>query len=246
MTVFKKFFNLFSYEKTFSFHYTLSAPVSLLVAAYLDCEHYDFIHQSSIEKYNILDHGPTHITWKQTWIIHGFSFGHIYTTRYFSPSVFTTDNYRPFPRWIPNFHHFYKVKSKVQYYSVDENTTLSITEFRIKTFFFPFAIFIPILSYYIKKFKILIDLEDMAILERKKYVFGKLDNLHFTQPDQFFFFRDEYLKFFSAPNASVAVPDKYKNLINSPMTKNLKDLPHRYIHRFMKTSAMAKSYMKYE
>lgn len=217
-------------KHNFQAPYLIDAPQSLVVGAYLDCEHYYYLHDNAIQHCEILEYSPTHIRWNQVWRIFGFRIGHTLTTRYLPPATFINEKIMAFPQWLPSIHHFVKVESRSDFYHWDDKTTLSIftVDMNLPWYIYPFR---NILKYLILRFKILIDLEDVAMLARKTHVFGSQSVFHLLHKDQFILFKDEFSKNFGDLSNPLKPPLELQNKNYERIT----ELKKSYIKKFMHT-----------
>jgi len=214
----------------FQASYLIDAAQSLVVGAYLDCEHYYYLHDEAIQHCEILDYSPTHIRWNQIWRIFNFKIGHTLTTKYIPPATFVNEKIQAFPIWLPSIHHIIKVESRSDFYYWDEKTTLSLftVDIDMPWYVYPFR---KILKYLILRFKILIDLEDVAMLARKTYLFGSKSVFHLLHKDQFILFKDEFVKSFGGTNPPLRPPPELQNNNYEHIT----EIKKPYIKKFMKT-----------
>lgn len=180
----------------FSLIYELDAPIAIAVAAYLDSEHYIFLHSGYTNKYEVLEHEPHSrvIRVRQTWKLFGISIGQVYTCEYVPPAQFKNYAIQPSPWYIPSIHHLVSITTDLKYLpNPEKDTTISILDVEIKLPFwlYPFRF---LLQKGIEKLKVEKDAEDMEMIDRREKLFGRGNNSVYLAEHQFMLYKDDYVK----------------------------------------------------
>ncbi|MCB0368477.1 MAG: hypothetical protein KDD45_03310 [Bdellovibrionales bacterium] len=215
---------------TFKYCYLIKSRLPMVVGAYLDCEHFYYLHKEAIQNCEIIDYSRKKIIWSQVWNFLKIRFGQFITTEYIPPASFRNFEIKAFPKWLPNIHHIINVESQSDFYKWNEDSTLSVFSVKIHM---PFILwpFREVIKYFILKLKILIDLEDVAMLDRKNRLYGKKSIQHFLHKDQFILFKEEFQSHFSSGDLEHNPPEEYKNKKISYIT----DLDYSYVKTFVST-----------
>jgi hypothetical protein len=209
--------------------YELDMPLAVAVGLYLDCEHYIFLHRALSNRIAVLETGPSYYKYRQSWNLFGLAFGQTYKCRYVAPSTFVNYDIEPSPRWLPSFHHLIKVRTTLSYSETARRTTLSrfTAEIEMPRWLAPLK---GLICRTVERLKILKDLEDVALVDRRARLFGRDDNSPFLRPHQFLLHKDEYLKYFGPRSEFRGDP----SLAGRAETwTDIKDLPHPYVRRFL-------------
>ncbi|HEV2764339.1 MAG TPA: hypothetical protein VGV38_15270 [Pyrinomonadaceae bacterium] len=216
----------------FEIRYELDAPLAVSVGLYLDCEHYIFLHRALSNRLEVLEAGADSLTYRQSWNVFGLAFGQVYKSRYVAPATFVNYDVEPSPRWLPSVHHLVKVRTTLRYYETDRRTTLSrlTVELQMPGWLAPLKGFI---CRTIERVKILKDLEDAAVIDRRARLFGRLDNSAFLKRRQFLLHKDEYLRHFGPGSEFRGDPSLVGRKERWP---DIRELPHAYVRKFLKES----------
>jgi hypothetical protein len=180
---------------SFNIRYTLDMPLAIAVAVYLDCEHYLNIHSAYISNTRITEAGRSHYRAGFYWNVLGFTWGQSQKAEYRAPGTFINSELEPLPRWLPSIHHFIKTRTTLNYFETSDGKTLSdlVVDLEMPPLVYPFR---HIIRAKIEKIKILKDLEDVAMAERRALLFGRSNNSAYLAPRQFLLFKDQYTKYF--------------------------------------------------
>lgn len=180
----------------FSLIYELDAPIAIAVAAYLDSEHYIFLHDDYTDKYEVLDHEPYTriITVRQTWKLFGLRMGQIYTCEYVPPAQFKNYNIQPSPWYILSIHHLISISTDLKYLpNPEKDSTISILDVEIKLPFWLYPLRY-LIQKGIEKLKVEKDAEDMEMIYRREELFGRGNNSVYLADHQFMLYKDDYVK----------------------------------------------------
>jgi hypothetical protein len=213
---------------TFLIRYEIDAPLAISVAAYLDCEHYEYLHDSLTKKIEILEHGSDYYKCRIVAHSFGLDVGQIVTARYVPPGTFAQFDIQPFPRWWPSIHHLICTQTTLRYFETPERkTTLSelTVEIDLPFWLYPFR---KVLQQAIERVKILKDLEDVAMIERRAKLFGRMNNDPYLREGQILLHKKEYLKYFGRDSQFYGdTPAEYRN----ERWPNIKSLNRPYVRR---------------
>src|SRR5262245_52482433 len=103
-------------KHSFELIYELDCTVGEAVAAYLDAEHYMFLHEAYLPRYRVLWQDGSKIAIETIWQMGSIRFGNSCITEYCSPARFLNYDLRPIPRWRPSIHHFVHTYTELSYY----------------------------------------------------------------------------------------------------------------------------------
>ena len=224
-------------KHTFEIKYELDTPLAIAVAIYLDCEHYVYLHRGLSNKIEIIGKGDDYYMCHQSWSVFGIKIGQTYTCKYLAPATFINTDVKPFPSWIPSIHHLVHIQTALRYYQQPEkNTTLSelMVEMDMPFWLYPFR---NAFRRTIAKIKILKDLEDVALIDRRARLFGRESNEAYLKKHQFMLHKEEYVKYFAANSIFLGDSGEHSRKEEWP---NIKDLDFPYVRRFLK-----KDYIRY-
>jgi hypothetical protein len=181
----------------------LDAPVAVTVAAYLDCEHYIYLHKSLTDSLEIMGVKGRVITVRQSWKWFGLRLGHIKDCEYIPPCEFKISNVLPSPRWFPSIHHFISIYTYLAYI---ENKKTDSTDFSFDVELdMPFWLF-PLRGFMqrlIEKMHDQQNAEDMALIKRREKLFGRGNITPYLAEHHFMYHKDDYLKHFGQAGRSV-------------------------------------------
>lgn len=178
-------------------HYELDAPLAVSVVTYLDCEHYQNLHKSLSKEVEILNIGNNFFEHREVMKVFGFNFGQIYKVEYLPPGTFRQFDFRPIDKL--NIFSFIKLETILNYNQSIRDTTLSelIVNLELPIWLYPFR---KPLRYILKRVKIIKDLEDLVVIERRARLFGRNNINAYFKKDQFFLFKDTFSNHFG-PNS---------------------------------------------
>ena len=221
---------------SFKICYELDCPVALSVAAYLDCEHYLYLHESYTAGIEILEIGDGHYTLNQYWRLFGFTVGQSGINRYVPPATFINEEIKPYPpsRKI-SIHNLIKVKTTLNYYETKRKTSLSelIVDLDIPFFLYLFR---GLLRKSIEKLKIMKDLEDLEMIERRAKLFGRNYNSDYLRNGVFILHKDKYAKSFGKDSELLEeTPEEYRDT----QWINIKDLDLSYVKKYIANSSLS-------
>lgn len=224
-------------KHSFKVCYELDTPLAIAVAIYLDCEHYIYLHRALTNSIEIIEKGADYYKCHQTWKILGMRVGQSYTCKYHAPATFINEDLKPFPAWLPSIHHIVKTKTTLRYYE-NPATKATLSELTVEMdmpfWLYPFRKFIQSV---IEKIKILKDLEDVALFDRRAKYFGRESNSVYLKRHQFLLHKEDYVKHFGENSSYIGdAKDIYKN----EQWVNIKDLDYAYVRKFL-----AEDYVKY-
>ena len=186
----------------FTLEYEIDTPVAIAVAAYLDAEHYVFLHRKYSDTYEVLSHDPQSrkIVIRESWCLFGLRIGQICTTEYVPPAEFRNYDIRPNPWWLPSIHHVMRTSTRLVYTEIPErNSTLSTLEVELDMPFwlYPFRRWI---QKAIERLKIEKDEQDIDMIKRRGRLFGRENNSVYLAEHQFLLHKEDYLRHFG-PNS---------------------------------------------
>ena len=141
------------------------------------------------------------------------------------------DDIRPYPSWLPSIYHLIKVKTTLRYYgNFERTTTLSelTVELNLPFLLYPFR---KRIQDVIEKVKILKDLEDVALFDRRAKLFGRDSNEVYLKRHQFLLHKEDYVKYFSESCSFLGEPAEVQK--NETWT-NIKNLDRDYVKKFLK------------
>ena len=213
---------------SFVLKYELDTPLAIAVAIYLDSEHYVFLHGGLTNKIEIFEKGADSYRCHQTWNIFGLKAGQTYTCRYLAPATFINEDLKPYPSWLPSIHHLIHTKTMLRYYETDRRTTLSelTVEMEMPAWLYPLRKQIQAV---VEKVKILKDMEDVALFDRRAKLFGRESNEVYLKKYQFMLHKEDYVKYFGE-NSVFYGPAEY---LKSERWTNIKDLDRAYVREFL-------------
>lgn len=185
----------------FTLIYELDTTVPCAVAAYLDAEHYAFLHSKYSPVYEVLRHDDRTITVRQTWRYGGRRVGQVYTCEYQPPARFLNYDLRPSPPWWPSIHHVMKTRTDLRYYPNEAGTaTVSHldVELDLPFFLWPLRRVIERKMCALKREK---DDEDIAMIERRAKIFGRGNIKSYLADHQFMLHKDDFVEHFGGADA---------------------------------------------
>ncbi|MBI3558259.1 MAG: hypothetical protein HY074_18485 [Deltaproteobacteria bacterium] len=168
------------------------------VGAYLDCEHYVFLHGGIMPEMFAEKLEGRRITYRQ-----GLRWGflrsaHIFTTEYFPPGHFRTFDLKSSPKWMPSLHHVVKMVIDVRYTKHPERDTTLMqfdVELDMPFWLWPFR---RILQGIMERMHYKKDQEDIEMIQRRAKIFGPHNISSYLAEGQFLLFKDDYVRHFGA------------------------------------------------
>src|SRR5688572_21265750 len=100
----------------FVVEYELDCTVGEAVAAYLDAEHYVFLHKQYATRYEVIAHEANKITILSSWRFAGLEFGNSCVCEYQPPARFLNYGVAPYPWYLPSIHHLMTIRTDLKYY----------------------------------------------------------------------------------------------------------------------------------
>ena len=215
---------------SFKICYEIDAPMAISVATYLDCEHYMYLHERLTKSIEILEHGDGYYRCRLTANTFGVKVGQSFTSRFIPPGTFVQSSIQPFPRWMPSVHHLIKTVTTMRYFETPgARTTLSelTVDLDLPFYIYPFR---EKLRRAIEKIKIVKDLEDVAMIDRRAKLYGRDNNTPYINKHQFMLHKSKYLQCFGMDSEFYGeTPEEYRDV----RWTSIKDLDFPYVRQFM-------------
>ncbi len=190
----------------FTHAYELDTNVACAVAAYLDAEHYIFLHNKYSPQYEVLSHVDDKIMIRQTWLFRGRRVAQICTCEYIAPARFLNYDIKSDPWWKPSVHHLVKTRTDLRYYpdETGERTISHLTvELRMPFFLYPLRHLIEKKMRALKEEK---DKEDIEMIDRRAELFGRGNAKAYLADHQFMLHKDEFVEHFASDDPTVGSP----------------------------------------
>jgi len=189
-------------QHTFELIYELDCTVGEAVAAYLDAEHYMFLHKSYVPSYEVLWQDGAKIAILQSWQKGPIKFGNSCITEYDPPARFLNYDLRPVPTWMPSIHHLVKTWTELRYYPTeDKQRTVSHLTVKLDMpwFIWPFR---NLIQARLTRLKIEKDQEDVDMIARCQKIFGRGNLNNYLRKDIFMLHKDAFVAHFGQPGRS--------------------------------------------
>jgi hypothetical protein len=180
----------------------MDAPIHVNVAAYLDCEHYIFLHRGLTDSVEVVAHEGLKVTVRQSWKALGLELGHFKTGTYIPPSEFHIEDVRPSPWWIPSIHHVVGIETHLKYWPIPERDSTGFSfdvELDLPFWLYPFR----------KRLEALISRlhdqqveEDIAMIKRRERLFGRGNISIYLADHQFLYHKKEFLEHYGKAGRS--------------------------------------------
>jgi hypothetical protein len=173
------------------------------VGAFLDCEHYIYLHNQLITRMDVLRVEGRAVTYRQYLKFLWLRTTQEMTLEYFPPGHFSTYNIKPSPWWVPSIHHLIKVTVDVDYSAHPErDTTMMRFDCQLDM---PFWLWPTrkLLQRALERMHWQKDQEDLEAIWRRQKLFGRGNIAHLIAPHQFLLHKDDYIAHFG--HQSVAV-----------------------------------------
>jgi hypothetical protein len=180
----------------FTLTYDLDTTVGCAVAAYLDAEHYAYLHNKYSPHFQVLSHHGRTLRVKQTWRYAGWRLGQTYTAEYAPPARFIQYDIRPSPWWIPSIHHFVKTRTDLRYYpneAGDKTVSHLEVEMDLPFWLWPLRRVLERKLCGLKREK---DQEDVDMIERRAKIFGRGNIKSYLADYQFMFHKEDFVASF--------------------------------------------------
>jgi hypothetical protein len=174
----------------------LDCSVAVSVAAYLDCEHYVYLHRSLTDSVEVVKVEGFKVTVRQSWKALGLKLGHDKTGEYVPPAEFLIYDVVPAPRWFPSVHHVMDIKTRLRFTPAAGDKTLMTfdVELDLPFFLWPLRGFLQGL---VEKLHAQQVAEDMEMIAYREKLVGRENLLAVYLKDHHFcYHKDEFLKHF--------------------------------------------------
>lgn len=191
-------------KHTFELIYELDTSVGCAVAAYLDAEHYVFLHKRYSPVYEPIEKDGRRIKIRQEWHLGRLRVGQELWTEYEPPARFINYGITSFPWWLPSIHHVMKTRTDLRYYpTTDGQRTVShlTVELDMAAWLYPFRHLIEKKICELKKEK---DREDVEMLLRRDKIFGPNNLRAYLADHQFMLHKDDFVKHFGSDEPAAA------------------------------------------
>lgn len=185
-------------------HFTViedqDAPLAIAVGAYLDCEHYIYLHKSLMKKLEVVWHDGLKTRLKQTLTWFGLTMTQEFTLEYVPPGHFKSYDIVANPWWMPSVHHLVKNVAVDVHYKKHPEKDTTLMQFDVSMdihwWAWPLRKVIQKLMEDIHHLK---DQEDLHAIKRRADFYGRRNNSSYLVDYQFLLHKDEYMKWFG-PN----------------------------------------------
>lgn len=189
-------------KHTFKLIYELDTTVGCAVAAYLDAEHYVFLHNKYSPQYEVEERDGRKIKIKQTWHYGKLAVSQHCWTEYDPPARFLNYEITPIPWWLPTIHHVMKTKTELRYYPTEDGkrTVSDLTVWlEMPAWLYPLRHLIQEKMCQLKKEK---DQEDVEMILRREKIFGRGNIKGYLLDHQFMLHKDDFVKHFGSEAAA--------------------------------------------
>lgn len=179
----------------------MDGPVAVHVAAYLDCEHYVFLHRDLTDSVEVVAHEGLKVTVRQSWKAFGLTLGHYKTGTYVPPSEFHLEDVRPSPWWFPSIHHLVGIETHLAYSPVPGRDATAFrfdVELTMPFWLYPLRGFLETLIGRLHDRQI--D-EDLAMIKRRERLFGRGNIAAYLADRQFLYHKETFLKHYGRADA---------------------------------------------
>ena len=184
-------------KHAFSVVEELDCPLPVAVAAYLDCEHFLFLHRSLTDSLEVVKVDGFKITVRQSWKAFGLKLGHDKTGEYFPPAEFRIYDVIPSPRWFPSVHHLIDITTRLRYAAVPERDATMMTfdvVLDMPFWLWPLRGFLQRL---IERMHSAQNAEDLAMIKRREKSVGRENLLNvYLRDHHFCYHKDAFVKHF--------------------------------------------------
>ena len=180
----------------FSLIYEIDTTVACAVAAYLDAEHYAYLHEKYSPRYEVRSREGYRLEVEQTWRYAGWTLAQTYTAEYQPPARFLQYDIRPSPWWIPSIHHVVRTRTDLRYYATPEGEkTISHLEVELDmpVWLWPVR---HVLERKLSGLKMEKDQEDMEMIRRRAALFGRGNIKSYLADHQFLLHKDAFVEHF--------------------------------------------------
>lgn len=184
-------------EHSFEVIYEIDCTVGEATAAYLDSEHYMYLHSSYMPQYEVLWQDGNKIGISQTWKNRFLTIGNTCVTEYDPPARFLNYGLKPVPAWMPSIHHLIETWTELRYYpSEDRQRTVShlTVKLQLPWFLWPLRKFIQAR---LTKLKIEKDQEDVDMIARHQKISGRGNISGYFKRNVFLLHKEAFVKAFA-------------------------------------------------
>jgi len=136
--------------------------------------------------------------------VFGMKFGQIYTVEYMAPGSFRQFDFRPIGKC--GLFSFVKFETILNYFPTSRDTTLSELTINLTLPFWLYP-FRTLFKFVLKRVKIIKDLEDLGMINRRARLFGRENISSYFKKDQFLLFKNDFCKFFGPNSEFYGNPD---------------------------------------
>jgi len=181
--------------------YEMDTTLGCAVAAYLDAEHYAFLHSKYSPRYEVVHKQARTIRIRQTWTFRGMRIGQTCTTEYCPPARFLNYDIAGLPIWMPSVHHLMTTRTELFYYP-DASGTKTISHL-VVDLDLPFAMkpLLPKIESSMIALKKEKDLEDMEMIFRRERLFGRGNIRGYLADHQFMLHKEDFVAHFGSAEA---------------------------------------------
>ena len=184
-------------EHKFELIYELDCTVGEAVAAYLDAEHYMYLHSNYMPQYETLWQDGSKIAIRQSWKKGPVVIGNTCITEYEAPARFLNYDLKPVPRWLPSVHHLIDTWTELRYYPAEDgrHTVSHLTvKLRMPWFLWPLR---KMIEARLVKLKIEKDQEDVDMIARHQKMAGRGNIRGYFKKNVFLLHKEAFVKAFS-------------------------------------------------
>ena len=189
-------------KHTFTLTYELDTTVACAVAAYLDAEHYIFLHRKYATHYEIVERDGRRLRIAQTWRHGKATVSHSCWTEYDPPARFLNYEMSSSPWWIPSIHAVMKSRTDLKYYPDATGTkkvSHLVVDIDLPFWLWPLRHFIERRMCELKREK---DAEDMEMISRREQIFGRGNIKGYLADHQFMLHKEDFVAHFGGEAAT--------------------------------------------
>jgi hypothetical protein len=193
-------------KHAFSVVYDLDCTVGEAVAAYLDVEHYVFLHKGYTDHWHAIEHAKDKLRVRQTWSFAGLRTGIAITAQYIPPARFLNYDSEPWPRWIPSIHHLIRTSTDLRYFPDPTGTkTVSHLDITVEMSLLLWPLR-KLIERMLTRLKIEKDAEDIEMIARRQQIYGRGNLKTYMLDHQFMLHKDSFVAHFGADARLAAEP----------------------------------------
>jgi hypothetical protein len=149
--------------------------------------------------------------------VFGMKFGQIYTVEYKPPFTFRQFDFKPLKKF--GLFSLMELETILNYFPTNRNTTLSelTTNLTLPFWLYPLR---TLIKFVLKRVKVIKDLEDLGMINRRARLFGRTNISSYFKEDQFLLFKKDFYKNFGPNSEFYGIPNpEYLNLQWPDITK---------------------------